>query len=802
MDVDVLHLDRTSRNHLRQAGITTIGELAGAGYVSVRAWDALGRGAGKTAGAAIQELARACCNDRADLKAFWEARAILVTPPEVAASPDLATLLAVLPQLVRVALADDAPALANPEREWVIVDGRHGLVSRPKTLEELGSGVLGLTRERVRQLEANAMSRLRRAWEERFHGTAYRLNPALDSVLARVVEVANEVNGPVWESALFDSLGVGGRLHPKDLRCLFFILQLAGLVRLAADGRRRPPVWAPADDKSVAPLLELSDRLGRLLTEERADAMSETDIAVEVNRGRRSNRVSLADVRLALAISQCVERLDDGRWRGQFEYLAGRPDQAFRIIAAAGRPLDLDIVAREMNAKVPGKPVQVRNLSNQLSGDRRFVPIGRSGAWGLADRDGANAATIVEIMVDALRCAGRPLAAHDIRLEVEARRSVAANSVSIYLQMRPEFTLLPEGSWALSTWPEAVRAAKARAALGDAKVPTLGERVAAVAISYLRGAPEHERELIDVVRHVSGELDVAPDNIYGYLQGGRIPEIERADHDGRRLVRLISGAPIDGRGVPRARTGRKPVLADRIAGVLVPYLEAAPNGERDLADVVRRVTTELHVIPATVYGYLKRIPQVERADRDGRTIVRLAGGAMPVAVTAPEPGASGLRQLVLAGETPKVEFKSTLRWSVVGAVDSPALQKMCTKTIAAFANTKGGTLLIGVGPDGGVYGIELDCAILQKKDDTCVDAFSRSLASIVSQHLGVAIAAQMSTHYVALDEKTVCVVEVPPNREPVYLNDGKSIEFYVRNGTTSVALDLPHVAPYIRSRWS
>jgi predicted HTH transcriptional regulator len=42
-----------------------------------------------------------------------------------------------------------------------------------------------------------------------------------------------------------------------------------------------------------------------------------------------------------------------------------------------------------------------------------------------------------------------------------------------------------------------------------------------------------------------------------------------------------------------------------------------------------------------------------------------------------------------------------------------ALRKSITKTIAAFLNTLGGTLLIGVSDSGNVLGIEPDFAYLQ-----------------------------------------------------------------------------------------
>jgi RNA polymerase primary sigma factor len=51
-----------------------------------------------------------------------------------------------------------------PERERLILDHHYGLSGEPQTLNEIGH-VLGLTRERVRQLEAHALSTLSRTSE-------------------------------------------------------------------------------------------------------------------------------------------------------------------------------------------------------------------------------------------------------------------------------------------------------------------------------------------------------------------------------------------------------------------------------------------------------------------------------------------------------------------------------------------------------------------------------------------------------------------------------------------------------------
>ena len=99
----------------------------------------------------------------------------------------------------------------------------------------------------------------------------------------------------------------------------------------------------------------------------------------------------------------------------------------------------------------------------------------------------------------------------EIDTAVRARRPAGANSVAIYLATRPEFVHLPDGTWVLATWPEAA------AIKGKPRVPSLGERIADVAIAHLKAAPREEARLRDLVYFVASKIDVPTPTIYPYF---------------------------------------------------------------------------------------------------------------------------------------------------------------------------------------------------------------------------------------------------------------------------------------------
>ena len=64
-----------------------------------------------------------------------------------------------------------------------------------------------------------------------------------------------------------------------------------------------------------------------------------------------------------------------------------------------------------------------------------------------------------------------------------------------------------------------------------------------------------------------------------------------------------------------------------------------------------------------------------------------------------------------------MEFKSTLQWDVVQDGQNKGLREASLKTIAAFMNSEGGTLLIGVEDSGAIFGLERDLSLLGGSED-------------------------------------------------------------------------------------
>jgi type I restriction enzyme R subunit len=157
-------------------------------------------------------------------------------------------------------------------------------------------------------------------------------------------------------------------------------------------------------------------------------------------------------------------------------------------------------------------------------------------------------------------------------------------------------------------------------------------------------------------------------------------------------------------------------------------------------------------------------------------------------------------ELIKRGESKTLEFKSTLRWNLKeDRQDDKGVTHAVLKTIAAFLNTEGGDLLLGVADDGSIVGIERD----QLESD---DKFMRHLAQVVHNGLGDRAGTCIDPKTQIVQGKTVCVVSCQRSPEPMFLK-WKGIEaapegdFFVRSGPGSVKLPASSAQEYIRTRF-
>ena len=179
-------------------------------------------------------------------------------------------------------------------------------------------------------------------------------------------------------------------------------------------------------------------------------------------------------------------------------------------------------------------------------------------------------------------------------------------------------------------------------------------------------------------------------------------------------------------------------------------------------------------------------------------IARKLNEIMNALITEPEePHERPITELIKLGESLNLEFKSTLQWDIIQNQQNKQLRHSVLKTITAFLNTSGGTLLIGVEDDGNIYGIGNDLKLVKNSHDK----FIQLIISLISEHIGVEYSGFIKVKLEELNGKCICVVDVDRAPEPIYLKGTKGKEFFIRVGNTSRPIDTEETVAYVNMHW-
>lgn len=173
-----------------------------------------------------------------------------------------------------------------------------------------------------------------------------------------------------------------------------------------------------------------------------------------------------------------------------------------------------------------------------------------------------------------------------------------------------------------------------------------------------------------------------------------------------------------------------------------------------------------------------------------------------------------LEEAISSGEGQEAEYKETLylKKRLLNNNNIPKEHWVsedmifeCVKTICAFLNADGGTLLIGVDDDGNIQGIECELEFVKGGDgsnDKWELFFSNCLQKYIydfSSCIGY-----ISRKIIQVEEKSICVVLVRSRRTAITVcrspSDNTAEIVFLRNGNGSKEIKARAIEELIRSR--
>jgi hypothetical protein len=151
--------------------------------------------------------------------------------------------------------------------------------------------------------------------------------------------------------------------------------------------------------------------------------------------------------------------------------------------------------------------------------------------------------------------------------------------------------------------------------------------------------------------------------------------------------------------------------------------------------------------------------------------------------------------LIREGESKSVEFKETLSLDVKKASKEKYIETSAIKTLAAFMNTSGGTLLVGVNDAGEVLGVDHEVEKFYKNSN---DDFLLKFKNLIKERIGAEAYNFIDYRLVKMSGKQVLYVACKESPHPIYV-DGN--DFYVRANPATDKLDGPKMVIYIQNHF-
>lgn len=219
----------------------------------------------------------------------------------------------------------------------------------------------------------------------------------------------------------------------------------------------------------------------------------------------------------------------------------------------------------------------------------------------------------------------------------------------------------------------------------------------------------------------------------------------------------------------------------------VPALDAAQSqSERDLAN-------RFHALPSAWWEMPYEEFLVERRKRMAlvvRDAWKALTGDKPLEPTTPPT----VSELIASGENGAVEFKSTLRTNLHTGQPDEKMHLSVLKTIAAFLNAKGGSLLIGVDDNGQVLGLAADGFPNE-------DKMGLHLVNLIKDRIGELFMPYVHPHFEEQEGTRILAVRCEQGPKPAFVKDGNVQRFYVRGGNATTELSGNAVTDYVKHRF-
>ncbi len=321
------------------------------------------------------------------------------------------------------------------DREKEIISRRFGLYDRKETLEQIGD-MLGITRERVRQLEKSILTRLKQSIKDDKVPSATAMGKTMVSHLSEMGRAAR-----IQDLAAHT---LGREATPTERAKVAFVAELTPSITLINENDDyflSAAIDTVGNEKSVKSQVEDIVKF----IKKKGEPVTGEGMHAEMKYEHASNIVALATLSKKLAVLK-------GNW-GLVKWPTVNPknirDKIYVVLEDKGKPMHFSKIASAIKtSNFKRRDVTTQAIHNELIKDKRFVLIGR-GIYAL-EGWGYTRGTVADIIAAVLKKSGEPLHRDEIIKRVLEERQVKETTVLLNLQSKPQFKRSAKATYTLA----------------------------------------------------------------------------------------------------------------------------------------------------------------------------------------------------------------------------------------------------------------------------------------------------------------------------------------------------------------
>ncbi len=321
--------------------------------------------------------------------------------------------------------------LVLTEKEVTVIKKRFALFGQPKqTLDKIGKH-FKVTRERIRQIESIALSKLKRTVRTtrldevnelakgilRAHGGVMPEDELVSQVLRRI-QNSTAVDGSVLRLSFSIDQEMSNTARTPSFRALWRLTSLQ------------------SEDISL-----IVEHMVKILKKRKTCMKTDELISAIQSLNLFKDRVPSPElIQSCLKIDERLREIDEGWGLTEWRFVRPRSirDKVEIILKKSGAPLHfMEIANRIREAGFDHKNVTVQAVHNELIRYPQFVLVGR-GLYALREW-GFEPGTVADVIERILKEKG-PLSKKEIISEVAKQRTVKVGTISLNLQKMPYFT--------------------------------------------------------------------------------------------------------------------------------------------------------------------------------------------------------------------------------------------------------------------------------------------------------------------------------------------------------------------------